>query len=167
MKREWKAQLIVWFLKEITLLKILSDALSLNITVRGCNRLQKTLTNFETRFLYFSVFPTVNSDILLLSFSNISTCVYLQNVLSESAKRLSKEPARNMLKRFYHSEENMATVSEPMCEETGKVSSVTIKEGDQVLLKKGKAVRIFQIRKKRYTWHYDVSVICDTDSMHY
>lgn len=61
----------------------------------------------------------------------------------------------------------MATVSEPMCEETGKVSSVTIKEGDQVLLKKGKAVRIFQIRKKRYTWHYDVSVICDTDSMHY
>ncbi|XP_052699747.1 tRNA (adenine(58)-N(1))-methyltransferase non-catalytic subunit TRM6-like [Crassostrea angulata] len=46
----------------------------------------------------------------------------------------------------------MATSNEPMCVDERKTSNVTIKEGDQAILKKGKTVRIFQIRKKRDIW---------------
>lgn len=42
----------------------------------------------------------------------------------------------------------MATV-EPMRADESKTPSVIIKEGDQAILKKGKTVRVFQIRKKR------------------
>lgn len=42
----------------------------------------------------------------------------------------------------------MATV-EPMRADVSKTPSVIIKEGDQAILKKGKTVRVFQIRKKR------------------
>ncbi|XP_062576198.1 tRNA (adenine(58)-N(1))-methyltransferase non-catalytic subunit TRM6-like isoform X2 [Saccostrea cucullata] len=46
----------------------------------------------------------------------------------------------------------MATSSQSMCEGKKKSSDVTIKEGDHVILKKGKTVRVFQIRKKRDIW---------------
>ncbi|XP_061172819.1 tRNA (adenine(58)-N(1))-methyltransferase non-catalytic subunit TRM6-like [Saccostrea echinata] len=46
----------------------------------------------------------------------------------------------------------MATSSQSMCEKKNKSSNVTIKEGDHVILKKGKTVRVFQIRKKRDIW---------------
>lgn len=75
------------------------------------------------------------------------------NALPRSAKCFPVLDFTYKIRAYLLHRQGMATSSEPMCVHSvdeRKTSNVTIKEGDQAILKKGKTVRIFQIRKKRY-----------------
>lgn len=72
------------------------------------------------------------------------------NALQRSAKCFPVLDFTYKILAYLLHRQRMATSNEPMCVDERKTSNVTIKEGDQAILKKGKTVRIFQIRKKRY-----------------
>lgn len=75
-------------LKDTTFFEI-GSVFSLNIPRKGCNLLQTTFTNFETRLWYLSGFLTVEADIVYFHFGTL-TRAFIYRGRSKRFAKISK-----------------------------------------------------------------------------